>query len=446
MEHDYITLPKPHDTHAMSGSELFEYFVKNPTAVNTYLTEVSQRQYLYWDKAQYRQPIDGLSAADSFRLAKNMRRVSARPLPVRAVDGTYFSWMRQDKIDRLLRKIDMYAGGQLLTDSSLFSGQSGKQQYITRGIIEEAIASSQLEGADTSRRYAKKMIAENIKPRNSSDWMILNNHALLNKIESDYKSQPLSLPLLLELHADLTRNTLKDGDVGRLRNDADNIVVLYKERIAHTPPNEAFLHRELEALIHYVNDDNEDNFVHPVIKAIILHFWIGYLHPFVDGNGRIARTLFYWYMLRHDYWAFTYLPISAAIKRAPRQYAYAYIYSEQDDYDFTYFLDYHLSKIIDAIDDFIHFLDRTKRENSEVCKKLLTTCNLNDRQRQIVLYLLSDVAHYTSVTSHQTLSGVARPTASRDIKQLHEAGLLVARRKGNTIQYFASDTLRQLSM
>jgi len=55
-------------------------------------------------------------------------------------------------------------------------------------------------------------------------------------------------------------------------------------------------------LIEFANDENiTTGFIHPVIKAILLHFWIGYLHPFCDGNGRTARALFYWYLLKNDY-------------------------------------------------------------------------------------------------------------------------------------------------
>ena len=60
-------------------------------------------------------------------------------------------------------------------------------------------------------------------------------------------------------------------------------------------------------------------FIHPMIRSIILHFWLAYDHPFVDGNGRTARALFYWSMLRHGYWLFEFISISQIILKGPDQ-------------------------------------------------------------------------------------------------------------------------------
>lgn len=57
----------------------------------------------------------------------------------------------------------------------------------------------------------------------------------------------------------------------------------------------------MTAMCAFPNGHLPDTFIHPAIRAIILHFWLGYDHPFVDGNGRTARALFYWAMLRQNY-------------------------------------------------------------------------------------------------------------------------------------------------
>lgn len=59
-----------------------------------------------------------------------------------------------------------------------------------------------------------------------------------------------------------------------------------------------------------------------------MHFMLSYDHPFVDGNGRTARILFYWSMLSQDYWLAEFLPISRLLKMAPSQYARSFIYTE----------------------------------------------------------------------------------------------------------------------
>ncbi len=186
------------------------------------------------------------------------------------------------------------------------------------------------------------MILEKRKPRNKSEQMILNNYRTIMSIEEEYKNSELSLDLMFTLHRKLTEETISKDQQGRLRKNSDEIVIQgfigREEYISHIPPNEDFLNAEIQRLIEFANDKEDHKFMHPIIKAIFLHFWIGYLHPFTDGNGRLARALFYWYLLKKGYWTMMYLPISTVIKQSPIQYAMAYIYTEQDNFDLTYFL------------------------------------------------------------------------------------------------------------
>ena len=119
----------------------------------------------------------------------------------------------------------------------------------------------------------------------------------MNYVRDELVDEKLSREVLIYLQSLLTNDTLEnDDEVGRFRRDEDEIVI-QDTMIYHTPPSESILNRELDALISYANDE-EVGFTHPFIKAVILHFWIGFLHPFCDGNGRTARAIFYWYLLK----------------------------------------------------------------------------------------------------------------------------------------------------
>ena len=436
-----IRIKQPKGFSEIDGSSLLNRYTQNRAAIHSYVARISEDKYRFWSKAQHKEPAEGFTKVESWYLAREVRKISSRSIPVKTPDGTNFTWLRLMYTDELLREIDMYAGGNFLVQSQTDAESTQKQKYLTRGIMEEAIASSQLEGADTSRKYAKRMIAENIKPRNSSDQMILNNFKTLSRIDEEYKDSNLSQELLLDMHTQLTKNTFEDGndDVGRFRNDADEIVVKYEGKIAHIPPNEEVLKRELDRLIDYANDTTR--FVHPVIKAIVLHFWIGYLHPFVDGNGRIARAIFYWYMLKNNYWAIVYLPISLIIKRAPARYTYSYIFTEQDNLDFTYFYDYNIKQIIKAIHEFKDYASKVSHENAEVNEKLKNSYKINDRQKQLVHYIIADKENHITITSHQKLNGVSRQTAHRDISGLEKNGLLLPEKNGRNVRYYASNKL-----
>ncbi|MBU4098116.1 Fic family protein, partial [Patescibacteria group bacterium] len=245
----------------------------------------------------------------------------------------------------------------------------------------------------------------------------------------------------------LTKDTVPVNEQHRFRKNVDEIVVRNDKTIAHVPPKEEFLNSEINRLINFANDKEEGMFTHPIIKAIFLHFWIGYLHPFTDGNGRLARALFYWYLLKKGYWTFMYLPISSIIKNSPVQYANAYIYSEQDGLDLTYFYDYHIRKIVQSLEEFKKYVNKVNLENKQIDITLGREIILNDRQKQLIHFLLSEAQEgYVTVTSHMSLNNIARRTAFSDLKQLEQKELLKSRKEGIFTKYYVSNKLKELAL
>jgi len=330
--------------------------------------------------------------------------------------------------------------------SDQLSSDKERQRYITRGIMEEAIASSQLEGANTTRKAAKQMILEKRTPRNTGEQMILNNYEVMMAIEENKRYQSLNLNSLKAIHSILTHDTIDAKDVGRLRTDKDNIVVATAAGdIVFVAPPQAFYRRELDRCLAYANDElTEESFVHPCIKAIVLHFWIGYLHPFVDGNGRLARALFYWYMLRKGYWGMSYLPLSRIIRKSPIQYGQAYLYSEQDDYDLTYFIDYNVRKISQAMKDFDQYLARKRDENARMNSLSRAKYHLNERQILLLRYLHKNVSATTTISTHAKVHGVGRLTAQRDLRGLEANGFLCSEKKGRDVLFSATNQVELL--
>ncbi len=375
---------------------------------------------------------------------KQLRKISSRGTIIQTETGDYFSWYKLLTLDENLHKIDMFAGGRLFNRTDKLTG-SKNHTYLSRGLIEEAIASSQLEGAHTTRTAARDMLLLNRAPKNESEIMIVNNYKTISKIQEEYKDRELSLDLLYEIHAMISDGTVPSDEQYRLRKDTDNVVVQgmigSEEYIAHVPPTEKFLKEQIEVFIKYANQDDGKYFTHPIVKAILIHFWIGYLHPFTDGNGRLARALFYWFLLRKGYWTFMYLPFSTIIKKAPWQYAMAYIYAEQDDYDVTYFVDFHIKKILSAITEFESYLDEKIEENKVIEKTISLKYSLNDRQKQLIYYLVSDNNPSVTVSSHRTLHNITRQTASRDLNLLEESKLLIGKREGRITKYYPTEKL-----
>ena len=130
-----------------------------------------------------------------------------------------------------------------------------------------------------------------------------------------------------------------------------------------------------------------------------------------------------------------YLPISIIIKRAPSQYALAYIYSEQDSYDLTYFYDFHIKKIMLALKDFNDYLGEKILENRGIDEILSKEVILNDRQKYLIHYLISKKNAYATATSHAVLNKISRQTAAKDIKLLENKGFVERNKEGKFVKY-----------
>jgi len=414
-------LEKP-DLGKTDRKQIFKLFVgRNKTEILDFIKRTGS-EHLYWDKIRYKEPAPkGISKEDLWMIVKIFRESQEIKSEIEDKTGKAFKWSKLDYFEELFHELDMNTGGELFVEKGRIN-KANKQKLITRGIMEEAIASSQLEGAASSRQAAKKMLREGRKPTNPSEQMIVNNYNSMKAIEEEYKDKEMSMDMLLELHALITKDTVdSDDEKPHLRKTGEPVYVTDENRgfIYYEAPDIDFVKKELAKLIKFANDDSRSSvFIHPIMKAIMLHFWMGYLHPFSDGNGRLARLLFYWYLVKKGYWAFVYLPISKIIKRSPKQYIMAYIYSEQDDNDLTYFIDYNLKKIKLAVKEFEQYLSKQASKNIQMKRKAEVKYNLNIRQVQLLQYLHGAPDERTTQKAHMNINQIAKMTASKDLNDL----------------------------
>jgi Fic family protein len=286
--------------------------------------------------------------------------------------------------------------------------------------MEEAIASSQIEGAVTTRKKAKEMLRKNIPPKNISEQMILNNFTSINQLSS-LKNQKLTPKVILEIHKNITFSTLENPqDEGRFRttNDID-VVDSIDNEIVYSPPDHKEIPELINALCDYFNNESEDIYTHPIIKGCVVHFMIGWIHPFVDGNGRTARALFYWYMLSQGYWLIEYMSISRLIIKSKAQYGRAYLYTETDRNDLTYFINYKVRTLHMAFESLLSYIRKKVKEKKQF--KLITHSGyINERQAEIIRMLYDEDDELLSVRELISAFSVADQTIRNDLKALME--------------------------
>ncbi len=399
--------------------------VKNEALSN--VIEKANNEYTPWEKFKYKVMPKGISPEEAWAILQFHRSSSRQNIPLTNKHSKLFSYRLSQEIYHKLSLID--------NRNSMDSFMSGsyelyKEQYKKHGMMGEAIASSQLEGAKTKTKIAREMLRSNRKPSDVHEQMIRNNYETISMLESS-TYHPLSHEFLCEIQTMITEETLEDPSwANRYRNSMDkDIVVEYQAKTLYTPPPFDQIPELMSRLFRFLESSIAQN-EHPAIVAIILHFWVAYVHPFRDGNGRVARALFYWYMVKHDFDLFRCLNITSVIKQAPIQYYKSLLYSETEDCDLTYFIMYHLRIIGKAIKDFDAFIIEESRRTVENGFLKSLPYMLNHRQKQILSELLSDSGSTYTIEKHMNTHGTARQTARTDLLELHELGLLDMRKEG----------------
>ena len=429
----YVASPPDHQ------KTLADIDAKRLLAILGMVAQARQRGYVHWDKLRHLKPPGDLSTEEWWLGVRMSRNLSA--LPLTDTSGKHFAYSTPPEVQRLLHYVDQRCGGEIAMAEVVTTDEQARHHYLVSSLMEEAIRSSQLEGATTTRRVAKELLRTGRPPRDRSERMILNNYRALEFMREDMGEQ-LTPDLVMTLQRILTEGTLDDPTgAGRLQTpDEDRVVVGDKTdgTTIYIPPPAEQLPARLEAMCVFANrpeDDQESGFIHPVVRGILLHFWLAYDHPFQDGNGRTARALFYWYMRTRGYWLIEYLSISRILRQAPSKYATAFLFTETDSGDTTYFLLHQLDVIKRAVEQLHVYLQRKVREVQDVEKLIKDAGELNHRQ----LALLSDAIRHPGTVytyqSHATSHRVTGETARTDLLQLGARGLLQQRKSGRKHVY-----------
>jgi Fic family protein len=398
----------------------------NDEKVSNLVNEYHEK-YLHWEELKYRQ-----SPCDPLMIWINMKVLRILNAKTFKFWDWSFKYTLIDEIQEKLHILDISAAGNL--SSSLDALQDNRKKFIISSLMEEAIASSKIEGAVTTREAAKRMLQENRKPNNKDEKMIVNNYNTMKHI-LDLKNEPIDPDKILEIHRLITKETLEKSEYeGSFRKDNEVAVYSSDNTLLHRPVDYSKIPEMIDELCNFANNKGE-GFIHPVIKGIIIHFLIGYIHPFNDGNGRTARSLFYWYLLKNGYWLFEYMAVSRVINKSKNEYRDAFLYTESDktlndNGDFTYFIKYNLNCINKALDEILIYLERKQKEQAQIIEVIERSGGLNFRQAGIIKRFLKEPEKHVTIKEIVTTFNVAYATARSDLFLLEKLGYVEKRKVG----------------
>lgn len=391
------------------------------TPLNEDIASVVDRineEYEYWDTIKYKRCPKGCSAKNLWTHVKASRTKSA----IRVWPKYNIVLGLTNHMQRMCHEFDMNFGGACGT-SSIIPNDS-KEHYLVSSLMEEAIFSSQMEGAATTRQAAKEMLRKRMTPKDKSQQMIANNYQTIQFVVQ-HQDTPLTVELLQHIHHLMTENTLENPeDAGRFRTN-DEVVVEngITHEIVHRPPSHTEIPSFVNDLCTFFNEKQSQVFIHPIIRGIIIHFMIAYMHPFVDGNGRTARALFYWYMLKQKYWLMEYLSVSKVIAKSKKSYEKSFLYTEADNNDMGYFVAYNLRMLALSFKQLQDYLKR-KQEERKAANAFLQLGDLNARQAQIIKMFVDNPKEVITVKDIQSRFLISATTAKGDIMGLLARGLI----------------------
>ncbi|MBI6549391.1 Fic family protein [Xenorhabdus lircayensis] len=407
-------------------------------------------RYLPWDKLRHRLPA-GTEPIAYWSIVRFLRNKNIQQLSLTG-DNTdqpaklfTTSIIKQtcSTIDRLTS-----SAGQ----AELLEPLNASQYLFDELIAEESISSSQLEGAATTSQVALEMLKIQRPPRDESERMIMGNHRMMAYV-TEHCNNELTPAFIKELHAVAVEGINDDKyKPAQFRTSNDVVVSGVDGEIIHTPPSYKEIEQRIDELCLWANTLHERqsgvDYLHPLIKAIVLHFMMGFIHPFNDGNGRTARALFYWYMLRCGYTAFKYISISKLLKNSSTAYAKAYCYTETDQFDLTYFVDYQCQIVGRAVEEYLSYIKiiiKTQAEMESFLYESNIISELNARQRALLNIAFARPGNIFTVAEIRSRMGVSDNTARNDLKRLEKLGLLQTHKDGKEIVYVAPKSLSQIS-
>ena len=397
---------------------LIQMYARGDSSVVLSLVEKLNDEYAYWNEVKYKVLPSDITPRQMWCYLK-----ASRVSNYVSVWPKYGLKMKlTNQMQRMCHQFDMNFGGSL--GSSSIIPEEGREQYLLSSLMEEAISSSQMEGASTTRRVAKEMLRKKISPKDKSQQMIFNNYRTIRFIVEN-KQAVLTEELLLKVHALMTENTLEHPEHAGCFRQNDDVVVEdgITHEVVHTPPSKDDIPEFVASLCDFFNEEKPELFIHPIIRGIIIHFMIAYMHPFVDGNGRTARALFYWYMLRQGYWLTEYMSISRIISRSKKAYEKAYLHVEADGMDLGYFIAYNLRILDLAFGELRQYINR-KLLLRKQAQALLRIGGINERQSEMLRMYQETPSAVFTVKDFQIKFGITPTTAKSDIVSLLQRDIL----------------------
>ena len=391
--------------------------------------EYSHQRYLPLDEIRHRLKLRGPKWDKLCTTIAETRKAQSLPIFLPSINRVFW-YFEADCIRQKISQIERL--GTVLFDK-IHNAPSFEKDFIVDAAEEEAITSAIHEGANTTRGRARQFIAQRRSPKDKAERMVINNYEALEWIKKN-RDQEVSLATVLRLHAIVTRGTLEGDDVNYSGKFRDDTIYVGK--------HQGIEHKLIRSTLHDVINATTQNprFIHPLIRGILLHYLVAFVHPFFDGNGRTARALFYFKCIKNDLSFVELLSISANLKEQGGRYIRAFENAVTHDGDTTYFVDFALDSLLEGlqiVNEKVIFLTKVS--------SLRTSLDLSDHQVRLLQRLALNKFRNMTTDEYATDTSRSHEMARIELKELVKKDLLQEQKIGKKNVYLIrASRLKQL--
>ena len=349
-----------------------------------------------------------------------------------------FVW-NSDKIADLLAEVS-FAEGQILGKMQEL-GFNLQQEAVLVNLTEEIIKSSEIEGETLNTEQVRSSIARRLNINNENS--ISSSHhidGIVNMmIDATHNfNTPLTLERLFSWHAALFPtgySGMYKIKVANLRDDHDGPMQVIsnngsREIVYYQAPDAKFLPKYMQDFLNWINTDSTEN---PLIKAAISHLWFITLHPFEDGNGRIARAITDMMLAKAENTAYRFYSMSSQIQKEKNDYYKVLEYTQKGDLDITNWLIWFLRCLLSSINSSQQLIANILQK-AKLWQKF-NQIPLDENQRKIINMLLDGFEGNLTSSKWAKICKCSQDTAIRSIKYMMDNKILKQIGAGRSTHY-----------
>ena len=328
--------------------------------------------------------------------------------------------------------LDSVARVSLSAARVLLTPQQSARLYGTKAMEEEILSTFRIEQINTSRESVRRIVSGQA-PKNDEEHRIYGMKRGLEFIAD--VSHTITEENLFQLYQMTIGDFLPKEDRllpgSRYRHDS---VYIVGSQLEHTGLPWQKLPAYMAELVAFAAEKTAQN---DLIKAAVLHFALAYLHPYFDGNGRMARLLHLWYLVQQGYSSALFVPMSRFVEESRSRYYKAYTQVEQNQeisgvLDVTPFLVYFAESVYHRLGE-----AQPQPRTLQAFEEALRQGKVTEKERALWQFVLTAYGceEFSTKRLEKDFGDAAYATIRSFVLKFERIGLLTAVHYGNRVKY-----------